>query len=442
MKILAFCDNIPFKQHNQPGVTAAHIVSHEILMGLHRLGFTVMLQRLTPPTKSEATPAERDEITYLEKEGIAVLPPLAIPEALTHKPRFGLQWIAASLLESTLAGKVEDSYNAVRLRHQVQRRVEETQPDAILTVWSPDAIAATDKAWRIPRIAYHGDIDFQPAWARSRDKWLFYSPSKVPHAWITDLLERLQYAKHQRMHVRLMQGVDVIANVTASNASFYSRKGHRKSVYVGNTWPDPRHYVPQHRKPVNHLQRPVKIIGHVGYLNRTGSTYGLKFLLVDVMPRLENALKGLDYEVHIIGGGQMVPALQPYLNHPRIRLRGYVEDLDAELYSGDMLLLLNNHGRYVAGYTRHIIAWAMGLCLIVHANSQRAIPEIRHKENALMGSTANEVASAIALAATEHALNLKVRAGGRATYEKHYTPRVVAQKLANEITGAIAVGTW
>jgi glycosyltransferase involved in cell wall biosynthesis len=233
-----------------------------------------------------------------------------------------------------------------------------------------------------------------------------------------------------------MRRVDSIANVTECNAKYYAIQGHPRSVYVGNLWSDPGspHGSLMGKKVEGvHSGRTIKIIGHVGQLGKTGSTYGLRFLLADLMPELERCMTGLEYRVHIIGGGEVVPALRNRLNHPRIVVQGFVEDLDAELESSDVYLLLNNAGRYQAAYTRHMVAWSQGLCMVVHSKSRHAIPEIAHRENALVGESATEIARLIRQAVTEPELNRQVRRGGRLTYEKHFTPRAVAQALAEEI---------
>jgi glycosyltransferase involved in cell wall biosynthesis len=238
-----------------------------------------------------------------------------------------------------------------------------------------------------------------------------------------------------------MRSLDVIANVTASNAKVYAGQGHPRSIYIPNTWTDQRPPVPVQQLPIPWPAQhggPINIIGHVGFLDRTGTTYGLHYLLNQVMPELEPALRGLDYRVHVIGGGQPAPALQAKLAHPRVVVHGYVQDLDAMLWASDAFLFLNNAGPLRAAFTRHVIAWSMGLCLIVHANSRLAIPEIRHMENALAGATPAELAQLVRLAVTDRALNARLRTAGRATYEKRFTPAAVAQELSREAEQLVA----
>jgi glycosyltransferase involved in cell wall biosynthesis len=430
------------------GVTAVNIVLCELLKGLSRLGHQIVLQILFNPFRSATSlsAAEEGELFHLRKDGMEVLPPIYKEEylpPLKSAPLLGaLNRISRIFFRGT---GIEAFYPSIRIRDVVCDRVRSCNVDAILTIWCPEGLASTQGCKGVPRIAYHGDIDFIPGMVRAKDHWLFSDPSDEKPGSVRKqsarFLRRLGLAKFKQAHLRLMRGVDVVANVTASNADFYAKHGHPGSVYIRNVWSDmgvEGSLRFEKNQKENRSNRLIKIVGHVGYLNRTGSTYGLKFLLVDVLPRMEQTMKGLDYQIHIIGGGEVAPALKPWLRDGRVLMRGFVEDLDGELRSSDLYLMLNNAGPYQAAYSRHILAWSMGLCMIVHANSQKAIPEITHEENALVGSTAEEIARMIFRAATDSDLNLRIRRGGRATYEKYFTPSVVAEALSEEIARVVA----
>jgi hypothetical protein len=107
------------------------------------------------------------------------------------------------------------------------------------------------------------------------------------------------------------------------------------------------------------------------------------------------------------------------------------------MYSGDVFLMMNNAGSYKAAYTRHMVAWSMGLCLIAHSDSQKAIPEIEHGKNALLGSTPEEIAQLVRLAVTDRDLNERIRQGGRETYEKCFTPRIVVETLCQKMKALV-----
>jgi hypothetical protein len=447
MKVLTIGGAVPYRTHSEAGVTAANIVLYALLDGLVRLGHQVVLQLLFNEYRESVklSASEEAELQHLAELGVDVLLPIFPGEyRRVGRPSMQLVRVIRAVGRGLGRNVLKHFYPAVCLQERIQERIHENRIDVVLTIWSPEGIGATHGIAGVPRVAYHGDIDFGPAAARMRDRALFSPPQnrRSPGRLLWDSMrERMWLASFKRAHLNLMHGLDVVANVTACNADYYAIEGHTRSVYVGNVWPDPAAETQLAGDPIpsHHLSsRPVKIIGHVGKLGQTGSTYGLRFLLRDLLTELDRVMEGLDYEVHIIGAGTVVPALRPMLGHPRVLLRGFVEDLDSELRSSDMFLLLNNAGSYHAAYTRHLVAWSQGLCLIVHENSRKAIPEIRHMENALVGSTAEEVARMIRVAATDQEANLRVRKGGRATYERYFTPAVVAKTLADEIAWAVS----
>jgi len=443
MKIFAIGSAVPYRPHNQADVTAVNIVLYELLRSLRHLGHEIVLQMLFNQYRSTTSlsPAEENELLHLRELGIRVLPPIYPEQYLIPVgPVSRLRRLGSLISRLFVWARIEDFYPAINCRHIISERVRSSKVDALLTIWSPEGVAATHELHEIPRIAYQGDIDFAPVEVRVRDHALFSGTWSIRQE-LMMLLRRLELIQFKRVHLRLMRNVPIIASVTASNADFYRRHGHPRSIYHQNTWSDPgAERLDLERPDPRSSSRTIKIIGHIGYLNRTGSTYGLKFLLVDLLPVLEEVMDSLDYRIHIIGGGEAVPSLQPRLRHDHIVVRGFVEDLDAELRSSDMVLLLNNAGPYQAAFTRHIVVWSMSLCLIVHANSKKAIPEIVHMENALVGATPFEIAQMIYLAATDRDLNRRIRQGGRSTYEKYFTPHVVAEALSKEISSLVRPG--
>ncbi len=448
MKVFVIGSGVAFRRHDQKGVTAVNIVLHELLKSLTDLGHDLDFQIIFNGHRASSflNESEQAELDGLQRLGVKVLPPIYPEQYQDTTVSMSIGKRAGRLLRRLLIGaKVEDFYAAIRIRGRVCERVGSSKADAILTVWSPEGVAATHGYRGAPRIAFQGDVDFAPGEARMRDAALFL-PNTGSSGWhVRAISQRLRQEfgleQFKQAHLQLMKEVTVIANVTASNAEFYAAHGHRRPIYIRNIWSDVGvgwARLEENGRHSNAAGRPIKIIGHVGYLSQTGSTYGLRFLLAEVVPALKDVMAGLDYEVHIIGGGEVAPALKPLTNQERVVMRGYVDDLDAELASADVFLLLNNAGRYIAAYTRHLVAWSTGLCLVVHANSKKAIPEIVHMENALVGSTAVEVAQMIRLAATDKLLNERIRLGGRATYEKHFTPAAVARALSAEMSRLVA----
>ncbi|MBM4128432.1 MAG: glycosyltransferase [Nitrospira sp.] len=447
MNLLVLASDVPHRRHGLGGVTAVNIVLYELLTGLLSCGAKLSLQIIFNKwrTVNALSPEETEELKNLESLGVRVLPAIYPHDYLNGRQVPGMVERVGKLARF-LSGmvRVSDVYPVTRVRDEMAARLPQISPDAILTIWSPEGVAATYGLKGVTKVAYHGDIEFGPAEARMSDSDLFRTDlnagSRSEGIWkrsVRYLYDRLWLAQFKQAHARLMCDLDVIGNVTATNIQYYREHGHRRSTYIRNTWSDPAEAGASPEFNPGGAQGPVKIIGHVGYLNRTGSTYGLKYL-GELMPVLDEVMDGVPYEMHVIGGGEPVPAVRSLLQHPRIVRRGFIEDLDRELNSASVFLFLNNTGRHLAAYTRHVMAWAMSHCLVVHVNSVKTIPEIVHMENTLVGETLLEIATLIRRAATDAELNAAIRRGGRKTYEEQFKPQLVAVSLYKEIERAMA----
>ncbi len=451
MKLFVIGSDVPFQHHGEEGVTAVNIVSYQILKSLklmsHDITLQIIFNRVHPDGSLSA--AESQELQRLTEDGFTVLPPIYAGSYLNKRPVSAIETIGKRLRILTCHGRVSDHYPATRVGPLARERIRASGCDAILTLWSPEGTAATYGFRDIPKVSYQADPDYHPVEVRLKDHELFsgttgYLPTADNlSARVRLILHRWWLAGFKKAHLRMMRDVDAIATIAAGNANFYRTQGHPRSIYARNTWFDPAQNGTGLGTSNPHSQgdrRTVKIIGHAGNLNATGTTYGLKFLLVDLLPILEKIMDGIDYRIHIIGGGQIAPVLQPRLQHPKIIVRGFVKNLDSELRSSDIFLLLNNAGTYKAAFTRMIMAWSMGLCLIAHGNSHEAIPEVAPAQNVLVGNTPLEVAQQIRLAATDPAVNQRIRREGRTTYEKYFAPQIVARTLHEELVRLAGAG--
>lgn len=426
---------VPARRADRPETSAVNVVVSEMTRALRELGHGVTLQLIFNVHRSteRLTAADHADLDDHEALGIRVLPPL-FPSAFidARVPSFGAR-LRRLLRLAIHRPELEAVYPAVRLRAAVKERIGAAGADVALTIWSPEGVAACQDGG-VPLVAYHGDIDFEPGLCRYRDRELFGASERGPSLgrWWRGLRDRVWLDEFRAAHLRMMRDVSLIANVTASNADFYRTQGHTASIYARNLWrgPDAR---PQIAVPSVGPNAPVRVIGHAGRLDATGGVYGLRYLLVELLPVLERELEGIDHEVHVIGGGQLPEALRGHADHPRLVFRGFVDDLDAELRTSTAYLLLNNSGPYRAAFTRHLVAWSMGACLIVHENSRAAIPEIEDGRNVLSGRTPREIAIAVRRAIEDTDLNLRIRRGGRETFESSFTPERVVGDLAREM---------
>ncbi|MFH1670091.1 MAG: glycosyltransferase [Patescibacteria group bacterium] len=430
MKLLVFGGGIPTSSYRHENVTAINIVMHEIIRELisrgHEIAYQCIMDRSL--TRSELTSSEAEALQELKKGGVHVFEPLFPKDYVSYAPvrlrTFRMLW------DRKL--RMLQFYPSICLEREIQERMKGFNVDAILSLWTNDALAATQQI-DIPKVAYHGDLDFESQLCVLKNQDLFNPNPRRGFMRFVDLLDqRMRNVMYKRTHVALMRGVDFVANITDRNAKFYTKHGHPNSIYVGNLWVDPEEAVTP-----SFNNETFKIIGHMGSLGNTGSAFGLKFLLQEVLPHLDEVFGDCSYELHIIGGGKLPEILKPHTKHPKVYMQGFVKDLNPELRSCDVFCVLNNAGPYQAAFTRHMVGWSLGLCLVAHQKSTLAIPEIAHEENALLGSTGREVAQSIARAALDLELNMQLRRKGRETYEAYFTPAIVTRKLEKCLSQSI-----
>lgn len=169
----------------------------------------------------------------------------------------------------------------------------------------------------------------------------------------------------------------------------------------------------------------------LGHLGGTPTQLGLHFLADHILPHLEKNLGATGFEIHILGRDPLPPHLAKKLQHPSIKLRGYVDNLIAEYAETDVMLCATPVSTGVR--TRLAEALSTGCCVVAHRAESGGMPELRHGENVLLGSSGEEIAGAILQAFADRSLRLRLGHGARQTYEKYFSPSVALTGLVQEI---------
>jgi hypothetical protein len=141
----------------------------------------------------------------------------------------------------------------------------------------------------------------------------------------------------------------------------------------------------------------------------------------------------VDWSIAICGSGRLAEATSVLLDDPRVHIKGFVEDVDAEVLSSPIFLLLNNAGPYSGGYTRVIYAFSTGACLVAHSNLRLSMPELISGENCLLADNPRDIVEHLRRLLTDAGLRRQIAAQARATYNTQYAPRHVAGKLVGMI---------
>jgi len=424
MRVFLVGSNLPEAGHT---VRAPTVVMREALLGMRGLGHDVVFQPLLPLERDpRLTENEERSLEWARHNGIDVLSPLQTPVGTALEGRI-------RLARESIAATPELFNPAYLLRDEMARRVDESGADVALHLWSSPGLAACSTVDR-PVYAYYGNPDHKPLRAQLRNPQLFDLTYSTPRNKARLALWKLANRNRRRVNIRLMERVRWSANVCAVDADYYAAQGHPHAFYVQNMWPDL--VGPGDHSTVNEQEN--KIVGNLGGLYGTGNTFGLWYLAREVLPELDRQVHGR-CAIHLYGAGELRPSLARALEHPNVHMRGFVDDIDAEMHSAKLFLILNNnHPDFIVGHTRILHAWSLGLCLIAHRNMALAVPEIVHGENALLGSSGEEIAGHVAAALRDPDLRRAIAAGGRRTFEREFLPPTVVGRVMKRIEDDLA----
>lgn len=334
------------------------------------------------------------------------------------------QWRLRLLTARRIARPKLDDYFAVSTgyRPQFERAVARVRPDA-LWLYTTDAVALADGIFPdIPRLASLVDLDHE---ARELKRAL--RPATVRHR-LRNAAERWQDRRLTEAVTRTLQSCNVVVEHSLASADWLRDQG-IEALYLPNpVWlPElPRDWFK--RRAALLAASTVKRILMVGYLRGVATQTGLHLLADEILPALEAKRSIGQWEVHIVGGGQLTPELARKLaRHPYVRLRGFVVDLAAEYQQAHVNLVAVSEK--IGFRTRLVEAFHYGAPSVVHAHNRAGMPELAHNENALLASTGSGLAEALAQMLCDDSLRCRLEQNARHTYETALHIDVVMNRM-------------
>lgn len=389
---------------------AANIISFELLRGLaHEPNIEVAFLKVSHGQEAEKAGDEKAAIQGLKEHYIEVLSPLVLPERLTQKRP---SW------QRALFPKITDFYPDVAATGLVNERIAKFAPDFVFIPLSESATALCSEA-DVVKFAYYSNPDPKQAFALAAFNYRNGTSSALKY-----FFQRRIFRQLEKFHLSIMNKYEILANVAENDAQYYQQKCRSDAFYIQNLWIDRVPDWAGKRK-----EEPGKIIASIGRLDGTANSHGLGVLGRDLLPELAKTLPGTAYEIHILGGGTMHPALRKYFNRPEVRLRGYVDDIDAEFLSAPVFLSTNNASSYKVVHTRYLHAWSLGTCIVAHRDSALSMPELVHKKNALLGNDIPEMAALVKHALKNPSLRASLAHQGYLDFKNMHTAEVVAPKI-------------
>lgn len=436
MKIFLVLSSVPNEQGE-----AIEVVSYEVVRLMSEAGHKLVVQVLIREEFSDLMAARGDcaRLHFSHLPNVTLLPIIYLGDI--HGPLSKLRRLVA------FAGAIVRSippinriinpyfFPALVAQDLVAKRVAESSPDILLSIWSWEALAATYAIPNVPKFVYYGNPNHKPPEAQLRFPELFEIPTKGFVNLIKITLFKLFNRARELQHLKMMAACEVTANNSLVDAQYYRDMGHHKSIYLQNMWPeDPRGPVfggcPDPKGPIS-------IVGSVGNLGATGNTFGLNYLGRKLAPVLEQRLGDKLLEINIYGGGQARRPVCEAINRESIHLQGWVDDLVDELHRSHVFLVLTNVDGFIVGNTRILLAWSLGSCVVAHRNSALSMPEIEHMKNALLGDTPEELAELIIQASEDDDLRERIGRGGYETFRQDYLSENVIPRMLTAMKDAL-----
>lgn len=361
----------------------------------------------------------------LAKAGVRVvtLPSVRVASPQAVGKLGALKFVAGSLL----SGADTCDYPRPDDVETLARAIDAIGADAALLFWDTLAEFALP-TMKTPSFGYTARPPFAAAVARTE------AGSK---GW-RKLLNLALYARSERRHIERLRCLKASANICALDAAYYNSHG-VPCGYVSNTWPDVVGTDwAEKRAQLVAARSDVQILGNIGGLGATGNAFGMHYLGAEILPLLAARPLAVDWSISICGPGRLAADTAMLLDHSRVCIKGFVDDVDAELLSSPIFLLLNNAGPYSGGYTRVIYAFSTGACLIAHTNLKASMPELVSGENCLLADSPSGLVDHIERALTDAALRRRIGQQARLTYDTQFAPVHVARKLIAMIETNVA----
>ncbi len=307
-------------------------------------------------------------------------------------------------------------------RAQWRQYAEQLRPDAFL-LYTTEAVALAHGLFPdIPRLASLVDLDHE---ARELKRAL--RPPTLRNR-LKNCAERLQDRLLPQTIIDLLKDCDVVVEHSAASSQWLNQNG-ASSYYLPN--PIESQLLPDNwniSRKESLAAASAKRILMVGHLRGVATQSGLHLLADEVLPALDRKLPSENWEVHIVGGGELTSELKAKLSgHPRIKLRGFVENLFEEYKRAHLALVAVSEK--LGFRTRLVEAFAHASPCVVHSNNLCGMPELESEYNSLLSDVGEGLADAIIRILSDDALRVRLEVNAKNTYDEKLSVPVVMNKM-------------
>jgi len=416
--------------HTLPAPDGGHgcpVMSWAMLKWLKESGDDVSLFAFAP-TAASREPNRAQARAHLQALGVPLF------ETKSYRPKAALNaWQSRfqTIRKAAFPQAGDFMADSISFKSEWERVVRQVRPDAFW-LYTTDAVALADGTFpAIPRLASLVDLDHE-----ARELKRSMRPARLRNKFL-NTIERLQDREMPNVITRMLKNCHVVIEHSIVATEWLRQRGvdaHYlpnpvESASLPDDWRDARERFL--------AQAPVKRILMVGHLRGVATRTGLRLLADEILPALDRKHDLGNWEVHIVGGGELPPALHARLAaHPRVKLRGFVEDLVAEYHQSHLTLVAVSEK--IGFRTRLVEAFAYASPCVVHSNNLYGMPELENGSNSMLADTGEGLAEAIAQVIQNHDLRRSLEIAARQTYDEKLSVPVVMGKMYSMLEAEVA----
>lgn len=219
--------------------------------------------------------------------------------------------------------------------------------------------------------------------------------------------------------IKLIKNFDGFVLINFYNYNYFKLYKNKNVFYIPNMW-----IYKKKIKKIN-FKNKVKIILSLGLIRRTGNLLAINYFFKKIYSQLsKKMLIRNNYEFHIFGDKNIPKNILPFLDD-KIKVRGYVKDINKEFNTAFLMLNLNSIDKnFPISNTRILHAWSHGLPVICHKNQAFAMPELIHRKNILLAENESDFISMINLLMNDSNLRLRIINNSLKTLNKYYNIKI------------------
>jgi glycosyltransferase involved in cell wall biosynthesis len=359
-------------------------------------------------------------IQKLEKTGLILHP---IPSQNNLKE----QKIFRSRIQRVFFPIPSDFYNGSHISDMVNREIARIDPECVIA-YTADAIVAVTENMKERKFILIGLIvDLDHLVRKYRRK---YSSEKSLRGNITRFRKTLLSLRMPHVLIDVLNKCDKVICSAYHHTKWLENKGVQNIQYFPVTVMDraSQYGLDTQEIPVK-LDGPV-IISMIGNVNYIATLDGLYFFSRKILPKLKKIQPHLNFEIHIIGGGELPNNLSKlFSKFAWIHRIGYVDDIKSVFNSSSIILVPTS---IPLGFrTRIAEAFSYGCCVVTHKSNLSGMPELLDDKNILLAGSGNEFIAKIEKCLTDKESRIRIEHEARVTFEKCYDGKMISDLIVN-----------